>query len=160
MRKNQPLVPRSNIAGSWTRGGGGYEAGVFAECCHFFTKTVGQSKFSRFRLKRNEKKRKKVSQRLRHLCALHRTEGFDYSPTSSITSSNCAHVHCTPGGRGFRGITVCELFGHEALIRRSIDGRVTIASGPSQMSGVQHGCYFCLSIEVLANLEKEGPPSR
>ena len=23
MRKNQPLVPRSNIAGSWTRGGGG-----------------------------------------------------------------------------------------------------------------------------------------
>ena len=24
MRKNQPLVPRSNIAGSWARGGGGY----------------------------------------------------------------------------------------------------------------------------------------
>ena len=23
VRKNQPLVPRSNIAGSWTRGGGG-----------------------------------------------------------------------------------------------------------------------------------------
>ena len=24
VRKNQPLVPRSNIAGSWTQGGGGY----------------------------------------------------------------------------------------------------------------------------------------
>ena len=24
VRKNRPLVPRSNIAGSWTRGGGGY----------------------------------------------------------------------------------------------------------------------------------------
>ena len=26
MRKNQPLVPRSNIAGSWTRGGGYWTA--------------------------------------------------------------------------------------------------------------------------------------
>ena len=24
VRKNRPLVPRSNIAGSWTQGGGGY----------------------------------------------------------------------------------------------------------------------------------------
>ena len=28
MRKNQPLVPRSNIAGSWARGGGGYQPTV------------------------------------------------------------------------------------------------------------------------------------
>ena len=27
VRKNRPLVPRSNIAGSWTRGGGGNHAG-------------------------------------------------------------------------------------------------------------------------------------
>ena len=34
VRKNQPLVPRSNIAGSWTRGGGGrYAAGQRLRTC-------------------------------------------------------------------------------------------------------------------------------
>ena len=41
MRKNQPLVPQSNIAGSWARGGGGTPSGTIfhlrflklCECC-------------------------------------------------------------------------------------------------------------------------------